>query len=303
MKRGIPVRRSKAAAWARLTGALSLPTLVLGALGSRVGMVPGSALIPALGLGFGLALAAVALAAYALARIWRNGAQGAGSALAGLIYAVPALLALAGIAAASFIYPRVTDVATDPQTPPELVGPASRPSAAAATGEGDETPYPDLRPHFYAQPPAAVYEAARQIVEERGWEIVGNMPPASASGTAPAIAGGGVISIPSDAAILQAVAPTPVVGFLDDVAIRLLPDAGGTRVDMRSASRIGRHDLGQNARRIRRFFSDLDAALQPDPNAPVLRPPLSAPPSDPVAAGSPAPPPEVTGPAEAFADQ
>jgi hypothetical protein len=303
MKRGIPVRRSRAAAWARLTGALSLPALVLGALGSRVGVVPAVALIPVLALGFGLALAAVALAAYALGRIWRDGSQGAGSALAGLIYALPALLVLVGIAAASLIYPRVSDVATDRRSPPELVGYAYRPSVAA-TGEGDPAPYPDLRPHFFAQPPAAVYEAARKIVEERGWEIVHDVPPTSIlPGPALTSASEAAGSARPGPASLQAVAPTPVFGFLDDVALRVLPDAGGARVDMRSASRVGRHDLGQNARRIRSFLSDLDAALQPDPNAPVPPTPPAAPSPDAAAGGSPASSPHATSPAEAPADQ
>ena len=47
-----------------------------------------------------------------------------------------------------------------------------------------------------------------------------------------------------------------------DVALRLEADEDGTLVDMRSASRIGAHDLGDNAKRIRDFFADLDAALQ-----------------------------------------
>ena len=267
-----------------------------------MGVVPGPALIPVLALGFGLALAAVALAGYALARIWHNGAQGAGSAVGGLIYAMPALLALAGIAAASILYPPVTDVATDWQNPPQLVGTGVR-SDATAAGEGDEAPYPDLRPHFYAQPPDAVYRAARQIIEERGWEILRDVPPPSlAPGPTRNTAEGARAGL-SNSATLQAVAPTPVFGFLDDVALRILPDGSGARVDMRSASRIGRHDLGQNARRIRRFFSDLDTALQPDPNAPVPRDPAATP--GPVAGPGDlhAPPPEAAAPAEAPADQ
>lgn len=70
---------------------------------------------------------------------------------------------------------------------------------------------------------------------------------------------------PEDAATIEALAPTPVFGFLDDVVLRLRSTSDGTQVDMRSASRVGEHDLGQNARRISSFFAELDAALQPDP--------------------------------------
>jgi uncharacterized protein (DUF1499 family) len=71
--------------------------------------------------------------------------------------------------------------------------------------------------------------------------------------------------VPTDRATLEAQATTFVFGFLDDVVVRLRETPDGTQVDMRSASRAGAHDLGENARRIRRFFVDLDARLQPEP--------------------------------------
>jgi uncharacterized protein (DUF1499 family) len=46
-------------------------------------------------------------------------------------------------------------------------------------------------------------------------------------------------------------------GFIDDIVIRLAPDGSGTRVDMRSASRVGVSDLGKNAARIRAYFAML----------------------------------------------
>jgi hypothetical protein len=67
-----------------------------------------------------------------------------------------------------------------------------------------------------------------------------------------------------DEAILELLAPTPVFGFTDDVVVRLREVPDGTRVDLRSASRVGVHDLGENARRINSFFAELDSVLQPD---------------------------------------
>lgn len=63
-------------------------------------------------------------------------------------------------------------------------------------------------------------------------------------------------------ASIEAVARTLVLALPADVALRIVADDDGSLVDMRSASRIGSHDLGDNARRIRAFFSDLDSALQ-----------------------------------------
>jgi hypothetical protein len=58
------------------------------------------------------------------------------------------------------------------------------------------------------------------------------------------------------------VATTLVFAFRQDVVIRIVPDGDGTRVDMRSAARNAAHDLGSDADRVRRFFADLDNALE-----------------------------------------
>jgi uncharacterized protein (DUF1499 family) len=73
--------------------------------------------------------------------------------------------------------------------------------------------------------------------------------------------------VPQDRATIEVLAPTPVFGFLDDVVVRIRTTPDGTQVDIRSASRIGEHDLGQNARRIKSFLAELDSVLQPDPAA------------------------------------
>ena len=50
--------------------------------------------------------------------------------------------------------------------------------------------------------------------------------------------------------------------FKDDVALAVTPHAGGSALHVRSASRVGRSDLGVNARRVRRLFRELDEASQ-----------------------------------------
>jgi Protein of unknown function (DUF1499) len=59
--------------------------------------------------------------------------------------------------------------------------------------------------------------------------------------------------------LLTAVAVTSLVRFRDDVTVRVRPAAGGSRVDMRSRSRLGKDDLGANAARIHRFLRELRA--------------------------------------------
>ena len=59
---------------------------------------------------------------------------------------------------------------------------------------------------------------------------------------------------------LEATARTRWFGFRDDVVVRVRPDGAGSRVDVRSVSRVGRSDLGTNARRIRGFMDALRSA-------------------------------------------
>ena len=49
--------------------------------------------------------------------------------------------------------------------------------------------------------------------------------------------------------------------FKDDVSVNLLPEKGATRVRVKSASRVGRYDFGQNARHVRQFFEELEREL------------------------------------------
>lgn len=103
-------------------------------------------------------------------------------------------------------------------------------------------PDPRLRGRTYAVPFAQVWDESIQMIESSsGWKLI------------EADEGRGMI---------KAEATTPVFHFVDDVRLRIKLDEDAlTRVDMRSASRVGRGDLGTNARRIRRFFKDLDRRL------------------------------------------
>ena len=60
---------------------------------------------------------------------------------------------------------------------------------------------------------------------------------------------------------IEALAHTPWLGFPFDIAVRLTDEGTSTYVDMRSASRYGRHDLGDNAAQITAFLALLDAEM------------------------------------------
>lgn len=55
---------------------------------------------------------------------------------------------------------------------------------------------------------------------------------------------------------------TTRVGFVDDIIITIVPVTEfATEVNVRSASRVGKGDFGQNARNIKEFFAELDKRL------------------------------------------
>jgi hypothetical protein len=117
---------------------------------------------------------------------------------------------------------------------------------------------PRLRTRTYAIPFDDVWRAALAMADGglRGWRVIA--------------------ADDQDGSIV-AEAVTPVFRFVDDVRIRIvLDDNAQTCVDLHSASRVGRADLGANARRIARFLGRLDARLQALPPRPLPGPGPSA---------------------------
>ncbi|MCK8516321.1 DUF1499 domain-containing protein [Methylonatrum kenyense] len=145
--------------------------------------------------------------------------------------------------------PPIHDISTDLAEPPEFVAlraaredapnAVEHPGQEVATQQRDA--YPEIRPRRYARTTDAVFAAAAEQVREQGWLLVEEDPAAGR---------------------IEAVATTTWFGFRDDVIIRVQADADGSRLDMRSASRVGRSDLGTNAQRIDRFLRALDQRLQ-----------------------------------------
>ena len=136
-----------------------------------------------------------------------------------------------------FTLPPINDITTDLADPPVfavLEVPAYPERFAAEQRQA----YPDLETRALTDGPAAAFERARAAVERLGWEVAAEDPAAGR---------------------IEAVATTDLMRFKDDIAIRVTAtDDGGTAVDIRSRSRVGRHDFGANADRIRAFLSELE---------------------------------------------
>ena len=108
--------------------------------------------------------------------------------------------------------------------------------------ETNPTPeFPELRSRVYAAAPGRVIDAVSAIVKSHPgkWELVSADP-----------AGGRIH------------ATTKVVGFTDDVFVSIQPEGTGTRVDVRSQSRVGKGDFGENRRHIAWLLEGLDRSLR-----------------------------------------
>ena len=100
--------------------------------------------------------------------------------------------------------------------------------------------YPDLQPQRFAAPPAQVFGAASAVAHAQGWEVTQE---------------------DRTSGVIQAVATTPLMKFKDDVTITMSADGAQTKVVVRSHSRVGKGDLGTNAKRIRLFQAELAKKL------------------------------------------
>ncbi|HEY7436072.1 MAG TPA: DUF1499 domain-containing protein [Methylomirabilota bacterium] len=191
----------------------------------------------------GLAAAVVSLAGLVLALLARAGRPALLSVAALALLAAVAVVPVTHLRGAGRV-PPIHDITTDLEDPPRFVAvlprrqgaPNSAEHGGAALAARQRAGYPDLGPARFDAPPGRVFARAVDVARRLGWEIVAAVP---AEGR------------------LEATDRTRRFGFRDDVVVRVRPDGAGTRVDVRSVSRVGRSDLGTNARRIRAFVEAL----------------------------------------------
>jgi uncharacterized protein (DUF1499 family) len=141
--------------------------------------------------------------------------------------------------------PPIHDISTDLSDPPKFIAVApQRPAPAAYGGSAiaaqQRAGYPDIQPLLLTDTKALAFGRALSAAKQAGWEIVA--------------------ADPYDGRI-EAVATTLWFGFKDDIAVRVGAADGGSRIDVRSVSRVGKSDVGANAARIRAYF----AAVQAEP--------------------------------------
>jgi uncharacterized protein (DUF1499 family) len=209
-----------------------------------------------LGMGFTLlryaAYTAIVLAVISLISVWflRK------SRTRAIVYAIISLI-FTGIVSGTALYwqqqagsvPPIHDITTDMENPPEFYAMvrlrANAPNppeyAGSETSQLQRAFYPNIQPLYLETDLQEVMDLAVMLVVQRGWDIV---------------------SVNRKDGRIEATEKLPWFGFKDDVILRFTDiEDGGTRVDMRSKSRVGRGDVGVNAKRINRFLRDLELSL------------------------------------------
>jgi uncharacterized protein (DUF1499 family) len=244
---------SRAAIFAARLALFAVVVTIYGLILVRSGQ-QGPAGLAALGAGFALAALTLLLAFFGGVAIWRLGLRGARRIVLAVLLGLGLLAAPAWAAMQALTLPQLTDITTDIDDPPSF----SRSRAALAARSGHvprELPrearapqreaYQQLIPIITELPAENAFDVALKAARSLGWQVVEHAPPGGRTGSGR----------------IEAVATTRVLRFNDDVTIRIRPRVNGSRIDIRSASRIGRHDLGANARRIQAFANEVQLML------------------------------------------
>jgi len=219
---------STLATWARALAVFAVVAAVVSIIVIRFGFLEFK---PALATFFGalaLAVVSILVGLAAFAAIWQNGSRGMTRTLLALVIDVAILAYPAYLAYLYRKLPAIHDITTDPIDPPRFdalarlrTGDGANPAAYAGlySAEQQQAAYPDIEPVTLDVAPQRAFEAALKLVTRRKWLIIDERPPQP----------------PRMIGRIEAVARTPIMGFREDVAIRVAPDGGGSRIDIRSS--------------------------------------------------------------------
>lgn len=244
---------SRLAVWARRLALFSLAAALLSIIIVRSGLVevePG--LVTFAGaLVFAILAILAGLASFVV--IWRDGLRGLGYAVSGIAISALLLAYPTYLGVTAYRLPVISDITTDAIEPPRFEAIARLRSRAANpvqyaglyAAEQQHDAYPDVEPLEVSVSPKTAYDTALALVNRNRWLVIDSRDPQGGR---------------RDGRI-EAVARTPVMGFREDVVIRIRGTGEESRIDMRSASRYGRHDIGSNAARITGFFAQVEEAL------------------------------------------
>ena len=242
------------ATWARNLAVFSIIAVVVSILIVRFGFLEMKPAIATFFGALGLAGLSILIGLAGFAAIWQNGTRGMSRILLAFVIDAAILAYPAYLALQYRKLPPIHDITTDPIDPPRFDALARLRSgdgtntavyAGLYSAERQRLAYPDIEPIDLETPAQRAYQIALQLVNRRKWLVIDERAPQPTRRVGR----------------IEAVARTPIMGFREDVSIRVTADGEGSRVDMRSSSRYFESDLGSNAARILKFTDDLNAAV------------------------------------------
>jgi|SRR5581483_4358338 len=243
------------ARWSSRVAIFSASLVVVGVALHRLASFPTPVAINLFAVGAAGAVLAVLIGLVAMVQIWHRGYAGAGKAALGIL--LPALMFAWPLTfvPAYLKLPKINDVTTDVAAPPRFMAlakmrtgeanPADYPGARFAAEQ--QKAYPDLRTFVADRGVEETFEVVEEIARKLKWKVAASEPP---------------VVKPPKGGTLEATDLSPVVGFVDDVVVRVEGNATRSRIDVRSASRYGHADFGQNAVRVRRFLAELQSRVE-----------------------------------------
>lgn len=210
---------------------------------------------------FAGAALALLMAVIAGLDIWVTGRQGAARVIFGAVLGIFLLAVPAALWAMSREFPDINDITTDVDHPPAFVEIAKQRTAPANPLQYPAerfkavqlASYPDLKTLQIPRGSAETFDVVLQAVGKLKMTILAETPPGEK---------------PNTPGLVEVVDRTLILGFADDVAIRVIGDEKSSRVDVRSASRYGRSDFGRNSERVRHILKEIVGRLEASvPNA------------------------------------
>ena len=248
-----PVKEAYEATWARRIALFFVQLLILTVLLHRFASLTTPAALNLIFVSLAGLLIAIAIAVFALVRIWFGGQIGATQAFAAIFIALLGLAVPAFYLSKAALLPRLTDVATTPATPlalgtltelrPADANPVAAPDAEIIKAQIEA--YPDIGPIVLERAAPEVFNLVQEAVSRLEWTVAASETPGE-----------------SGIGRIEATDKTLIMGFTDDVVIQVKGDDAHAVIDVRSVSRYGMHDFGANAARIRALFAEVNTALE-----------------------------------------
>jgi len=231
--------------WLVVTEVVAWVVMILGILSQKLNWLafPSGFLLFALALLLLLIIAIIAVLLLILAFPTHHPHWWPPSVIATVVGLAPIAIIILSLGPDKLSAPRIHDISTDLNNPPTYKAVLTARSASANSlafseevASQQRQAYPDIQPLLLKQSSQQVFDRALSLVQRRNWTVLRQ---------------------DKTAGEIEAVEETTLFGFKDDVIIRIAEVEDGSRVDMRSASRVGQSDLGANRERINKFLQEL----------------------------------------------